>query len=150
MGQRQDQKFIYRYIYTINNINHGLFIPYCDLCQYLTNTSSRSVFWPGKDDITKTVSDNYRDLFFSKILQNIACSSSIYGFWLPLWYLQTLLTGVTGNVTLCVNCRVRVAQLLFFCVVFYLSLFFCLSFSFQPLLCLSFLDLRLLITPLVS
>jgi hypothetical protein len=22
----------------------------------------------------------------------VVCSSSIYGFWLPLWYLQTLLT----------------------------------------------------------
>ena len=24
----------------------------------------------------------------------VVCSSSIYGFWLPLWYLQTLLTGI--------------------------------------------------------
>jgi hypothetical protein len=24
----------------------------------------------------------------------VVCSSSIYGFWLPLWYLQTLLTSV--------------------------------------------------------
>ena len=40
------------------------------------------------------------------------CSSSIYGFWLPLWYLQTLL-------------GFRVAQSLVFRVVFYR---YCLSF----------------------
>jgi hypothetical protein len=31
----------------------------------------------------------------------VVCSSSIYGFWLPLWYLQTLLTSkcifITGS-----------------------------------------------------
>ena len=26
----------------------------------------------------------------------VVCSSSIYGFWLPLWYLQTLLTQVSS------------------------------------------------------
>ncbi len=26
----------------------------------------------------------------------VVCSSSIYGFWLPLWYLQTLLTDPTS------------------------------------------------------
>ena len=32
----------------------------------------------------------------------IVCSSSIYGFWLPLWYLQTLLNGVAiQNNTVC-------------------------------------------------
>jgi hypothetical protein len=28
----------------------------------------------------------------------VVCSSSIYGFWLPLWYLQTLLRIKVGNV----------------------------------------------------
>ena len=28
----------------------------------------------------------------------VVCSSSIYGFWLPLWYLQTLLISVKYNV----------------------------------------------------
>jgi hypothetical protein len=27
----------------------------------------------------------------------VVCSSSIYGFWLPLWYLQTLLSGGYGR-----------------------------------------------------
>jgi hypothetical protein len=26
----------------------------------------------------------------------VVCSSSIYGFWLPLWYLQTLLRGISS------------------------------------------------------
>jgi hypothetical protein len=27
----------------------------------------------------------------------VFCSSSIYGFWLPLWYLQTLLVKLTNQ-----------------------------------------------------
>ena len=32
-----------------------------------------------------------RSLFFLFFLSFVVCFSSIYGFWLPLWYLQTLL-----------------------------------------------------------
>ena len=58
---------------------------------------------------------------------------SIYGLWLPLWYLQTLFSGV------------RVSWSLVLCVYFVDR---CLFFFFWPLCCLSF-DLRIRITPLV-
>jgi hypothetical protein len=38
----------------------------------------------------------YRSLFVLFLFGHcVVCSSSIYGFWLPLWYLQTLLWTVT-------------------------------------------------------
>ena len=54
--------------------------------------------------------------------------SSIYDFWLPLWYLVAIALSVLPRFTTC-------------------------DYPFRilwPLYCLSFLDLRLLITPLVS
>jgi hypothetical protein len=40
----------------------------------------------------------------------LVCSSSIYGFWLPLWYLQTLLiTGIPGYLFL-INLLVLTGQ----------------------------------------
>ena len=58
----------------------------------------------------------------------IVCPSSIYDFWLPLWYLVAIVLSVLPRFT---------------------------TFDYPfgilwPLYCLSFLDLRLLITPLVS
>jgi hypothetical protein len=35
-----------------------------------------------------------RSLFWFVFSHCIVCSSSIYGFWLPLWYLQTLLVPI--------------------------------------------------------
>jgi hypothetical protein len=58
----------------------------------------------------------------------IACTSLIYGFWLPLWYLVAIVLSV----------------LLWFTASDYLF------GIFWPLYCLYFFDLRLLITPLVS
>ena len=58
----------------------------------------------------------------------IACPSTIYGFWLPLWYLVAIVLSV-------------------------LLRFTASDYPFGilwPLYCLSFYDLRLLITPLVS
>jgi hypothetical protein len=58
----------------------------------------------------------------------VVCSSSIYGFWLPLWYLVAIVLSV----------RLR---------------FMDSDYPFGilwPLCCLFFLDLRILITPLVS
>ena len=57
----------------------------------------------------------------------VVCSSSIYGFWLSLWYLQTLLSFI------CMFCR---------------SLFVLLYFFFWPLCCLFFFNIRILITSL--
>jgi hypothetical protein len=58
----------------------------------------------------------------------IACTSLIYGFWLPLWYLLAIVLSI----------------LLWFTASDY-------PFGiFWPLYCLYFFDLRLLITPLVS
>ena len=45
---------------------------------------------------------------------------------------------------------VHVARSLVFCVVFYRSLFVLLCIFFWPLCCLFFLDLRIMITPMVS
>jgi hypothetical protein len=41
----------------------------------------------------------------------VVCSSSIYGFWLPLWYLQTLLIGVP---TLCHNINPVLSSLMIY------------------------------------
>ena len=54
----------------------------------------------------------------------IVCHSSIYDFWLPLWYFVAIVLSVLPR----------------FCIVYHSSILYCLSF----------LDLRLLITPLVS
>ena len=64
------------------------------------------------------------------------CSSSIYGFWLPLWYLQTLLMTIVLSVLLLFT------DSDYPCGIFKLF--------FWPLCCLFFFDLRILITPLVS
>jgi hypothetical protein len=58
----------------------------------------------------------------------VVCSSSIYGFWLPLWYLLSIVLYV----------------LLRYTVSDYPFGIFC------PLCCLFFFDIRILITPLVS
>ena len=93
-------------------------------------------YWPGKDGITKTVNTNYSDLFFSKILPNIACSSSIYGFWRPLWYLQTLLTRVAGNgYPLCELCGPCCSIFIFLCS--FLFIIVCLSVLFSSAIALS-------------
>ena len=74
----------------------------------------------------------YRCLTFS-FGHYVVCSSSIYWFWLPLWYLQTL---------------VRVTRsLVFLCVCFVDR---CLSFFFLSLCCLFIFDLQILIIPLIS
>ena len=65
----------------------------------------------------------------------VSCPS-IYRFWLPLWYLQTLLLAIVLSV------------LLWFTDSDYPFGIF--KFFFWPLCCLFFFDLRILITPLVS
>ena len=59
---------------------------------------------------------------------SIVCPSSIYDFWLPFWYLVAIVLSVLPRFT---------TSDYPFCI-------------FWPLYCLSLLDLRLLITPLVS
>ena len=66
----------------------------------------------------------------------VVCSSLIYEFWLPLWYLQTLLLTIVLSV------------LLWFTDSDYP--FGVFKLFFWPLCCLFFFDLRILITPLVS
>ena len=60
---------------------------------------------------------------------SIVCPSSIYDFWLPFWYLVAIVLSVLPRFT--------TSDYHPFCI-------------FWPLYCLSLLDLRLLITPLVS
>ena len=50
----------------------------------------------------------------------IVCSSSIYGFWLSLWYLQTLLTHLAGplqNVCFCVDRKSKMDTTTIVCVI---------------------------------
>ena len=61
----------------------------------------------------------------------VVCPSSIYGFWLPLWYLQPL--------------TIALSVLRFTDSDYHFGIF-----NFWPLRCLSFFDLRILITTLVS
>ena len=68
----------------------------------------------------------------------VVCSS-IYGFWLPIWYLQTLLTFVFSGV--------RVVQSLVFCVLCCPSLFVFLSTFGYCIVCFSW---GLLINTMVS
>ena len=88
-------------------------------------------------------------LFHFSFCHCIVCPSSIYGFWLPLWYLQASL------------CPFAFFLLSLYCLsVFYLRFWLpllCLQASLCPfalfilsLYCLSFFYLRLLITSLVS
>ena len=66
----------------------------------------------------------------------VVCSSPIYGFWLPLWYLQTLLLAIVLSVLL----RYTGSDYPF-------GIF---KLFFWPLCFLFFSDIRILITPLVS
>ena len=78
----------------------------------------------------------------------VVCSSSIYGFWFPLWYLLAIVLSVLLRYTVsdfplvsfghCVVCSSSI----------YVSDF---PFGiFWPLCCLFSLDIRFLISPLVS
>jgi hypothetical protein len=79
----------------------------------------------------------------------VVSSSSIYGFWLPLWYLQTLLVLLSFFFwSLCClfffDIRILITPLVS-------SNSSCpLFFFFWSLCCLFFFDIRILITPLVS
>jgi hypothetical protein len=66
----------------------------------------------------------------------VVCSSSIYGFWLPLWCLQTLLLTIVLSVPLRYNDSG--------------SLFGVLKLVFWPLCCLFVFDIKILTIPLVS
>jgi hypothetical protein len=66
----------------------------------------------------------------------VVCSSSIYGFWLPLWCLQTLL------LTIVLSVRLQYTDSDYPFGVFKLF--------FWPLCCLFVFDIKILTTPLVS
>ena len=83
-------------------------------------------------------------LFLSFLFWPLCCLSSIYGFWLPLWHLQTFLVIFILAIVLSVLLPSMASDYLF--DIFNLFL----SFLFWPLCCLSFFHLWLLITSLVS
>jgi hypothetical protein len=114
---------------------------------------------------------DYRCLFFCTFSFDhcVVCSSSIYGFWLPLWYLLVIVLSVLLRYTILITPLVSFGH----CVVcsssiygFWLPLWYLLvivlsvllrytdsdySFGiFWPLCCLFFFDIWILITPLVS
>ena len=74
----------------------------------------------------------------------VVCSS-LYGFWLHFWYLQTLLTKLKLSYNL-VFSGGSCGSIISFMRMFYKSLFFLLFFFFSPLCCLFFFALRILIT----
>jgi len=82
--------------------------------------------------------------YVSHVLLLIVYSSSIYGIWLPLWYLQTLFCPYFFWPLYCLSfiyLRLLITTLVssnLFCPLFFL-----------PLYCLSFFNLWLLITHLV-
>ena len=87
----------------------------------------------------------------------IVCPSSIYDFWLPLWYLVAVVLFVLSR--FCIICHSSIYDFwlpLWYLVAIVLSVlprFTIYDYHFGilwPLYCLSVLDLRLLITPLVS
>ena len=87
----------------------------------------------------------------------IVCPSSIYDFWLPLWYLVAIVLSVLPR--FCIICHSSIYDFwlpLWYLVAIVLSVlprFTTYDYHFGillPLYCLSVLDLRLLITPLVS
>ena len=87
----------------------------------------------------------------------IFCPSSIYGFWFPLWYLVTIVLSVIPR--FCIVCHSSIYDFLLpfwyllAIVLYVLPRYTTSDYPFGilwPLYCLSFLDLRLLITPLVS
>jgi hypothetical protein len=87
----------------------------------------------------------------------IVCPSSIYDFWLPLWYLVAIVLSVIPR--FCIVCHSSIYDLwlpswyLLAIVLSVLPRFTTSDYPFcilWPLYCLSLLDLRLLITPLVS
>jgi hypothetical protein len=100
----------------------------------------------------------------------VVCSSSIYGFWLPLWYLLNIVLSVLLRYTdsdylfgifwpLCClfffDIRILITSLVSFdhCVVCSSSIygFWLPPFGiFWPLCCLFFFDIRILITSMVS
>ena len=55
----------------------------------------------------------------------VVCSSSIYGFWLPFWYLQTLLTGRDGIYEYDGGCLIRNRNCLPLATTWVHSLVFC-------------------------
>ena len=91
--------------------------------------------------ITSLVSSNFSCPF--SFGHCVVCPSSIYGFWLPLWYLQTFLVLFLLAIVLSVLLPSMASDYLF--DIFKLFL----SFLFWPLCCLSF-HLWLLITSLIS
>ena len=99
----------------------------------------------------------------------VVCSSSMYGYWLPLWYLLSILLSVLLRCTdydYSFDIFWPLCCLFFFDVRYWLPLWYLLaivlsvllrctdtdySFGiFWPLCCLFFFDIRILITPLVS
>ena len=91
--------------------------------------------------ITSLASSNFSCPFS---FGHCAVCPSIYGFWLPLWYLQTFLVLFLLAIALSVLLPSMATDYLF--GIFKLFL----SFLFWPLCCLSFFHLWLLITSLAS
>ena len=150
------------------------FVLVCFMCMLCRSLLVRLYlfFWP----LCFLVFFDIRILFTSLISFGhcAVCSSSIYGFWLLIWYLLLLLLdGCLSFVFWPLWClfffdiRILFTSLIsfghcavcsssiygFWLLIWYLLLLLldgCLSFVFWPLCCLFFFDIRILFTSLVS
>ena len=74
----------------------------------------------------------------------VFCSSSIYGFWLPLWYLQTLLViwspcsicRFTYHIYLCIATLKKRQLYLLICIYLYLYVFICIYMYLFVFICI--------------
>ena len=76
------------------------------------------------------------------------CSSLIYGFWLPIWYLQDIILSVPHWCTILIT-RLYLQDIVLSVLLWYTDSDYPFGI-FKTLYCLFFLDVRILITPLVS
>ena len=67
-------------------------------CQYITKVLyyGPNIYYSGLSTSCKKkmIAGGPLPGYYFPTLTIVVCSSSIYGFWLPLWYLQTLLTPI--------------------------------------------------------
>ena len=101
--------------------------------------------------ITPLISSNtYLSLCPFSFCHCVVGPSSIYGFWLPLWYLQThICPFVLFLFVIVLSVLLRFTDSDYPFDIFK-HIFVLLSFFFLSLCCRSFFDLRILITPLIS
>ena len=81
------------------------FMSYHRICNYINTTGATSRAVTAYPSRAPEFTPSFMCMFcrccfvllYFFVCPCVVCSSSIYGFWLPLWYLQTLLPLLTPN-----------------------------------------------------